>query len=61
MLLGKIQKQDKINGTQWYDEYFQLEQQIEDMQEKNKKMEREIQRRTDRYIDNEREYREEIN
>ena len=61
MLLGKTQKQDKINGTQWYDEYFQLEQQIEDMQEKNKKMEREIQRRTDRYIDNEREYREEIN
>ena len=61
MLLGKTQKQDKINGTQWYDEYFQLEQQIEDMQEKNRKMEREIQRRTDRYVDNEREYREEIN
>ena len=42
MFLGKTQKPDKINGTQWYDEYFQLEQQIEDMQEKNKKMEREI-------------------
>jgi len=45
----------------WYDEYFNLEEKIEQMQEKNEKMKREIARRTERYVKNEKEYRGEIN
>ena len=44
----------------WYDEYFNLEEKIELMQEDNEKMKREIQRRTERYVNNEVEYRKEI-
>ena len=44
----------------WYDEYFNLEEKIESMQEENEKMKREIQRRTERYVKNESEYRQEI-
>ena len=45
----------------WSDEYFGLEEKIERMQEENEKMKREIARRTERYVKNEAEYRQEIN
>ena len=41
----------------WYEEYFSLEEKIEQMQEENEKMKREIARRTERYVKNEKEYR----
>ena len=52
---------DEVKGTTWYDEYFLLEEKIEKMQEENEKQKREIARRTDRYVKNEQEYRQEIN
>ena len=52
---------DEVKGTTWYDEYFLLEEKIEKMQEENEKMKREITRRTERYVKNEAEYRQEIN
>ena len=52
---------DDVKGTTWYDEYFLLEEKIERMQEENEKMKREITRRTERYVKNEAEYRQEIN
>lgn len=52
---------DDVKGTMWYDEYFSLEEQIETKQEENEKMKREIARRTERYVKNEQEYRQEIN
>lgn len=50
-----------MKQSQWYDEYFNLEEKIEQMQEENEKMKREIARRTERYVKNEQEYRQEIN
>ena len=58
---SKQVKKDEVKGTQWYDEYFALEEKIERMQEENEKMKREIKRRTERYNNNEKEYRQEIN
>jgi hypothetical protein len=52
---------DDVKGTMWYDEYFNLEEKIETMQEENEKMRREIARRTERSVKNEQEYRQEIN
>jgi len=56
-----VMNKDEVKGTMWYDEYFNLEEKIEKMQEDNEKMKREIGRRTERYVKNEHEYREEIN
>lgn len=50
-----------IKDTTWYEEYFRLDEQIESKNEENEKMKREIQRRTERYIRNEAEYRKQIN
>ena len=45
----------------WMDEYFNLQEKIERMEEENEKQKREIARRTERYVKNEAEYRKEIN
>ena len=58
---SKRMDKDEVKGTTWYDEYFLLEEKIERMQEENEKMKREITRRTERYVKNEGEYRQEIN
>ena len=58
---SKRMEKDEVKGTTWYDEYFLLEEKIERMQEENEKMKREITRRTERYVKNEAEYRQEIN
>ena len=59
--LDKRVDKDEVKGTTWYDEYFLLEEKIERQQEENAKQKREIARRTERYIKNEQEYRQEIN
>ena len=58
---SKQMDKDQVRGTMWYEEYFLLEEKIERMKEENQKMKREITRRTERYVKNEAEYREEIN
>mmetsp|Transcript_21620 Transcript_21620/g.28946 ORF Transcript_21620/g.28946 Transcript_21620/m.28946 type:complete len:170 (+) Transcript_21620:93-602(+) len=59
-VVGKKQDKDQVKQMTWYDEYFNLEEKIEHMQEENEKMKREIARRTERYVKNESEYRQEI-
>ena len=58
---GKIKDKKDIQGMTWMDEYFNLQEKIERMEEENEKQKREIARRTERYIKNEAEYRKEIN
>ena len=49
-----------IQDNQWYDEYFKLETEIEKMDEDNRKLDGEINKRKERFNKNENEYREQI-
>ena len=51
----------EVKVDTWHDEYFNLDEKIEKMRDENEKMKREIARRTERYVKNEQQYREEIN
>lgn len=58
---AKPRDKREIKDLEWYEQYFALEAEIEKINEENEKMRREIGRRTDRYVKNEKEYRQQIN
>ena len=56
----KKRKETQVKDNEWFEEYFKLELAIEEKNDQNHKARREIERRMERYNQNEAEYRKQI-